>query len=436
MKRLVKGLLCILLLIGCSSKGTNDLDENKYLEDSNNEVIHDEQSNAVSNDEIANIDGDVTNNEEVSDTDNTKACESQITSDSITYNPCEEKIIFTLDSSMSEDDNIGILINFVKENILEDTSDVKYRVDLNGALLNGQSDFVVMNRSTSEEIKKVTLVVYGMYGKTNASFDEGTRTLYYTLDNTKTKEENSTDLMNYLMRYVLVNSSVTTFVYDFDEAISTGSSIMSFGRQVNGVFSELTDLAMVLVTSGTYKGYTGKVFSGTVSSSNIKEINACTLLDSSTLSCPDGVWNLVEYYGQMMIEITNREQENAFDESIRHNGYRTVTRYVIIQDTFDIAGNYFYSYTFKNDTAAHDHAWDNYDSFNNWEEMYNYFVENDISVFLREDLKAGTPLYAYEVPPMDKELVHCLYEIMPAHNLEVEKYCPAYIRKTILGRPE
>lgn len=275
---------------------------------------------------------------------------------------------------------------------------------------------------------------------TKSYYDRATKTLYYELDSSKTQDEQTLDIMNTAVMLICDGdwSKVSTVIYDLDEAIRTGSTYLEFRGQDDGVWVDRKEFASILVTTGTYKGYSGSVYSGdtSVGSTPSKTQEACSLIGTNKLSCPDGEWDLVEVNGQMMIQIDNRDRDNAFDTSIRHNGYDGFWDYALVDDVSDTGGNYWYS------SYTPDHLYDQYQSatmpvydYNSWTEWLDAMKSHEMVVFTRT--KEGF-LYEHEIPEMDEKLVQCTFNISrySSYSYSDAVMCPYYVKKYVLGWDE
>lgn len=265
-------------------------------------------------------------------------------------------------------------------------------------------------------------------------YDKDKNALYFTLDNTKSKADNESDIFIFAMENRIIrDNAVNSWEVLLDDSIRNGAAILTFGKPVDGRY--VAQYTMTLYTKGTYKGYNGVVYSGNNPTVQAP-IDVCTVLDSSTLECPDGVWELEDVNGEMMIRIDTKAKEEAFDTSIRHNGYDRYYDYTTIRTVYGDGMVYFYTVHEGNYNQANiGTAWDKIASgeLKSWEDFYNYLVENDISIFTRLNKEEGL-VYYEEVLPIDKQLVQCAFYVHQFHTKEQVEICPDYVKKTVLKR--
>ena len=296
-----------------------------------------------------------------------------------------------------------------KENLLKEDESIiaNYEDD--------KLEIIVPNKSgTYDVVDTYTLISKKdeNYVSTNY-YDKEKNALYYTLNETKSKGDNESDIFIFAMENnVIQGRDINSWDVLLDDAIRNGAATITFGKPVDGRY--VAQYTMTLYTKGTYKGYNGVVYSGNNPTVQAP-VDVCTLLDNSTLECPDGTWHLDNVNGEMMIRIDSNEAEARYDTSIRHNGYDRHYDYVWISHEY-INDEYYYLSHYDIDAGE---VW--YTKFGKLYEQGKITTADEFVKFLNEENviffnynkvkkdKYYEHIYPNELMANDEQIMRCYF---------------------------
>lgn len=245
-------------------------------------------------------------------------------------------------------------------------------------------------------------------------YNDETKELRFCLDSNKSKNENYTDIFNFIIRYATHDDSIISMGGELDDAIEYGAFQLSLGKPVDGTYKEL--YSITLYTTGTYSGYNGTAYNGT--NPSVQEpVNDCKIISSDTIECEDGIWSVVDVDEKQFILIDSNEKEYAFNPLLYHNGYEPYFKYAWIGHLY--INDEFYYISYYDSDAGKIWYTDGADliengTIRNADDFIQYLKNENVRFFYYQKEKKDKyyeHIYPDELEDNDEQLMRCYYHL-------------------------